>query len=235
MDRLATAFGTAAELLLRALHLQALWLIGTLAGGVILGWAPATMTAADAARRAERGERITLRHAARVWRSTFWRSQVTLGPPALLLVLGAGALTAGDAPLVVRLPAGLAAIALLAAMIHIPLVDLRHRVPAGAVLARSALLALAQAHTTALLGAVLVLWGATLLSLPGLIPFLGAGVPLLVSQHLVGRTLDRNEELLASGARERPGATSRPRGAVDAGFRRAVPRTPVRSASVPRP
>ena len=75
MDRLTTALGAAAELLLRALHLQALWVIGTLAGGVILGWAPATMAAADAARRAERGERITLRHAARVWRSTFWRSQ----------------------------------------------------------------------------------------------------------------------------------------------------------------
>ena len=235
MDRLTTALGAAAELLLRALHLQALWVIGTLAGGVILGWAPATMAAADAARRAERGERITLRNAARVWRSTFWRSQITLGPPALLLVLAAGALTAADAPLAARLPAGLASIALLAAMVHIPLVDLRHRVPARAVLARAALLALAQAHTTALLGAVLVLWGAILLSLPGLIPFLGAGVALLVSQHLVGRTLDRNEELLASETRERPGATTRPGEAADAGFRRAAPRTPVRSAPVPHP
>lgn len=235
MDRLTTALGAAAELLLRALHLQALWVIGTLAGGVILGWAPATMAAADAARRAERGERITLRNAARVWRSTFWRSQITLGPPALLLVLAAGALTAADAPLAARLPAGLASIALLAAMVHIPLVDLRHRVPAGAVLARAALLALAQAHTTALLGAVLVLWGAILLSLPGLIPFLGAGVALLVSQHLVGRTLDRNEELLASEARERPEATTRPRGAADAGFPRTVPRAPAHPAPVPRP
>lgn len=235
MDRLTSALGAATDLLLRALHLQALWLLGTLAGGVVLGWAPATMAAADAARRAERGERITLHRAARVWCSTFWRSQITLGPPGALLLLAASALTAVDAPLFVRLPAGIAAIALLAAMVHIPLVDLRHQVPAGAALARATLLALAQAHTTALLGAVLVLWGAVLLSLPGLIPFLGAGVPLLVSQHLVGRTLDRNEELLASDARERPEATNRPMQAADVGFRRAAPRAPVRSAPVPRP
>ena len=235
MHRLTTALGAAADLLLRALHLQALWLLGTLVGGVVLGWAPATMAAADAARRAERGERIELRRAAQVWRSTFWRSQVTLGPPALLLVLGVGALTAAGAPLAVRLPAGLAAAVLLAAMLHIPLVDLRHRVPVGAVLARSAILALAQAHTTVLLGAVLVLCGALLLSLPGLIPFLGAGAPLLVSQHLVGRTLDRNEELLVSEARARPGATTRPTDAADVGLRRTLPRTSAHAAPVPRP
>jgi uncharacterized membrane protein YesL len=234
MGRLTTALDAAAQLLLRALQLQALWLIGTLAGGVILGWAPATMVAADAVRRAERGQRTTFRHASRIWRSTFWRSQVTLGPPAALLVLGIGALSAGDAPLVVRLPAGLATIALLAAMVHIPLLDLRYRVPAPAVLARGALLSLAQAHTTVLLGAVLVLWGAVMLSLPGLIPFLGAGVPLLVSQHLVGRTLDRNEELLASEAHERPRGTTRPREAVDTSFPRAIPQSPVHPAPVPR-
>lgn len=235
MNRLTGALGAVADLLLRALHLQALWLLGTFAGGVVLGWAPATMAVVDAAHRAERGERITLRRAARVWRSTFWRSQVTLGPPALLLLLGAAVLAAADAPLAARLPAGLAAIVLLAAMVHIPLLDLRYRIPVGSVLVRATLLALAQAHTTALLGAVLVLWGTALLSLPGLFPFLGAGVPLLVSQHLVGRTLDRNEELLVSEARARPGATTRPAEATDAGLPRAVPRNPMHSAPVPHP
>lgn len=235
MDRLTEALGAAAELLLRALQLQALWLLGTFAGGVVLGWAPATMVVADAARRAERGERITLRSAAQVWRSTFWRSQVTLGPPALLLLLGTAVLTAADAPLAARLPAGLAAIVLLAAMVHIPLLDLRYQLPAGSVLVRATVLALAQAHTTALLGAVLVLWVMALLSLPGLIPFLGAGVPLLVSQHLVGRTLDRNEELLVSEARARPGATTRPAEAADADLPRAVPRNPMHRAPVPHP
>lgn len=233
MDRLTGTLGASADLLLRALHLQALWLLGTLSGGVVLGWAPATMAVADAARRAERGERVTLRRAARVWRSTFWRSQVTLGPPALLLLLGTAVLTAADVPLAARLPAGLAAIVLLAAMVHIPLLDLRYQLPAGSVLVRATVLALAQAHTTALLGAVLVLWGVALLSVPGLIPFLGAGVPLLVSQHLVGRTLDRNEELLVSEARARRGATTRPTDAPGAGFPRAVPRSSVHPAPVP--
>lgn len=233
MDRLTGTLGASADLLLRALHLQALWLLGTLSGGVVLGWAPATMAVADAARRAERGERVALRRAARVWRSTFWRSQVTLGPPALLLLLGTAVLTAADVPLAARLPAGLAAIVLLAAMVHIPLLDLRYQLPAGSVLVRATVLALAQAHTTALLGAVLVLWGVALLSVPGLIPFLGAGVPLLVSQHLVGRTLDRNEELLVSEARARRGATTRPTDAPGAGFPRAVPRSSVHPAPVP--
>ena len=233
MDRLTGTLGASADLLLRALHLQALWLLGTLSGGVVLGWAPATMAVADAARRAERGERVTLRRAARVWRSTFWRSQVTLGPSALLLLLGTAVLTAADVPLAARLPAGLAAIVLLAAMVHIPLLDLRYQLPAGSVLVRATVLALAQAHTTALLGAVLVLWGVALLSVPGLIPFLGAGVPLLVSQHLVGRTLDRNEELLVSEARARRGATTRPTDAPGAGFPRAVPRSSVHPAPVP--
>ena len=233
MDRLTGTLGASADLLLRALHLQALWLLGTLSGGVVLGWAPATMAVADAARRAERGERVTLRRAARVWRSPFWRSQVTLGPPALLLLLGTAVLTAADVPLAARLPAGLAAIVLLAAMVHIPLLDLRYQLPAGSVLVRATVLALAQAHTTALLGAVLVLWGVALLSVPGLIPFLGAGVPLLVSQHLVGRTLDRNEELLVSEARARRGATTRPTDAPGAGFPRAVPRSSVHPAPVP--
>lgn len=210
MDRLSSSLGIAAELLLRALHLQLLWLLGTLAGCVVLGWAPATMAAADAARRAERGEPITFRRAALTWRAGFWRSQVTLGPPALLLVLGIGTAGAADTPLAARLPAGIAAVLLLVAMLHIPFVDLRHRVPLGAVLGRSTLLALAQAHTTVLLGAVLMLWGAICLSVPGLLPFLGAGIPLLLAQHLVGRTLDRNDALLSAEAQERSDRASPP-------------------------
>lgn len=235
MDRLSSVLGTAAELLLRALHLQLLWVLGTLAGGVALGWAPATMAAADAARRAERGEPITLRRAALTWRDSFWRSQLTLGPPALLLVLGIGTLSAADAPLAARLPAGIAAVLLLVAMLHIPFVDLQHRVPVGAVLGRSTLLALAQAHTTVLLGAVLVLWGAISLSVPGLIPFLGAGLPLLLAQHLVCRTLDRNDGLLASEAGYLSDRASRTQRRAVAPSGRTAPPVPAHPASVPLP
>lgn len=209
MDRITGALGSAADLLLRAVLLQGLWLLGTLAGGVILGWAPATIAVTDAAARAERGQRITLRRAAEVWRAQFWRSQLTLGAPALLLLLGIGALTAAGAPLAVRAPAAIGAILLLAALLHIPSVELRHDLKALAVLPRSALLALAQLPTTLLLAAVLLLWGGAALSLPGLIPFLGVGVPVLLSQHLVGRSLDRNERLLADAEAPCPAPLSR--------------------------
>ena len=225
MGRLTGVLGTAADLLLRALALQGLWLLGTLAGGVLLGWAPATMAAADAALRAERGQRITLRRAAQVWWAQFLRSQFTLGLPVLLLALGVGALAATGAPLAVRLPAGLAAVLLLAEILHIPALDLRYEVPATSVLGRATLLALAQAHTTLLLGAVLVLWGAVALSVPGLLPVLGIGVPLLISQHLVGRSLDRNEELLAPATQPPPDAPDRPRGRA-APARRSMPSQP---------
>ena len=209
MERITGALATAADLLLRAVILQGLWLLGTLAGGVLLGWAPATLAVTDAAARAERGQRITLRRAAQVWREQFWRSQLTLGAPALLLLLGFGALTAAGAPLAVRAPAGIGAILMLAALLHIPAIDLSHRLPITAVLPRSTLLALAQLPTTLLLAAVLLLWGGAALSFPGLIPFLGVGVPVLLSQHLVGRSLDRNEQLLADAAAHRPVDTAR--------------------------
>lgn len=196
MGRLTTALGAGGDLLLAALKLQLIWVLGALAGGVVLGWAPATMAAVDAAARTERGEPATLRHAVTVWRSTFWRSQITLGIPALLLLLGVAVLGAADAPPAVRVPAGIATALLLAALAYIPSLELRDEIPAASVLGRTTLLALAQLPTTLLLGAVLVLWAGVALSVPGLVPFLGVGVPLLILQHLVGRSLDRNERLL---------------------------------------
>ncbi|MEE1650592.1 DUF624 domain-containing protein [Brachybacterium sp. J144] len=233
MDRITGALGTAADLLLRAVLLQGLWLLGTLAGGVILGWAPATVAVTDAAARAERGQRITLRRAAEVWRAQFWRAQLTLGAPALLLLLGIGALTAAGAPLAVRAPAAIGAILLLAALLHIPSVELRHDLRVPAVLPRSALLALAQLPTTLLLAAVLLLWGGAALSLPGLIPFLGVGVPVLLSQHLVGRSLDRNEQLLAAAEAPRPAPTARAAEGAPTPLLRSGPSPSARVAPTP--
>ena len=86
MGRAAQALTGGMDLVLRALMIQAIWLLGVLAGGIVLGWAPATTAAIDAAACAERGEPIRWRRAARIWRGTFVRSQLTLALPGLFLL-----------------------------------------------------------------------------------------------------------------------------------------------------
>ncbi|HJB10013.1 MAG TPA: DUF624 domain-containing protein [Candidatus Brachybacterium merdavium] len=197
----------ATELLTRALLVQAIWLVGTLAGGVVAGWAPATMAAYDAAACAERGEPIRWRRAVTLWRSRFLRSQALLYPPVVLLLLAAQGLAlavGGHTNGVIALPTGLAVLILIGALCYLPTMDLRHEVPLTRALSRSVLLALAQAPGTLLLIALLTLWTALCASLPGLIPFLGVGVPLLGTHHLVARFLQRNDDLLAREARAIP-------------------------------
>lgn len=195
--RAAHALGGATDLVLRALVLQGIWLLGTLAGGVVLGWAPATTAAVDAAARAGRGEPIRWRHAARVWKDSFLRSQLTLGLPGLFLLLAVTTARSGAVPLGVEALLWIAAVLLLLALAHIPEIERRYEVPATRVLGRAVVLSLAQAPTSLVLLAVLALWTGVVLAVPGLLPFLGAAVPLLVIHHLVGRSLDRNADLLS--------------------------------------
>ena len=70
-----------------------------------------------------------------------------------------------------------------------------------AVLGRSDLVARAQLPTTLVLACVIVLWAAICRYVPGLIPFVGIAVPILFSQHLVDRSLDRNASLLPGPGR----------------------------------
>lgn len=200
MNRAAHALTGGMDLVLRALTLQALWLVGTLAGGIVLGWAPATTAANDAAACAQRGEPIRWRRAARVWRASFLRSQLTLGLPGLLVLLGLSAVLSGALPLPLVALTWLVLVLLLLAIAHIPELDRRYALRATRVLGRALLLALAQAPTSLLMLAVLALWVGVLAAVPGLAPFLGVAVPLLALHHLVGRSLDRNEDLLSRPA-----------------------------------
>ncbi|HEX7350190.1 DUF624 domain-containing protein [Brachybacterium sp.] len=215
MGRAAQALSGGMDLVLRALVLQGIWVLGTLAGGVVLGWAPATMAALDAAARAERGEPIRWRRTARVWKDSFVRSQVTLGLPGLFLVLAVSAALSGVLPTTVEIVLWLVAVLLLIALAHIPDLDRRYHLPATRVMGRSVVLGLAQAPTSLLMLAVLALWTAVVLAVPGLAPFLGVAVPLMVVHHLVDRSLDRNEDLLSRPAGPPDGHPARPsRGAV---------------------
>lgn len=197
MDRAVHALVGATDLVLRALVIQALWLLGALAGGIVLGWAPATMAAVDAAARAERGEPIRWGRAARIWRSTFLRSQVTLGLPGLFVLAAAWAALSPALPVAATIPVALVLAVLIAAMAHIPDLDLRYELRATRVLGSAVVLTLAQAPTSLVLLAVLTLWTGIEVAVPGLVPFLGVAVPLLISHHLVSRSMDRNEDLLS--------------------------------------
>ncbi|WP_114855742.1 DUF624 domain-containing protein [Brachybacterium sp. YJGR34] len=197
MDRALGALSTGTDLLLRALALQGLWLLGTLAGGIVLGWAPATTAVVDAAARAARGEPIRLVRTARAWRDGFWRSQITLGLPGLFLLLALAAVTSSLLPTAAEIALGVLATLLLVAFLHVPQIDRRYTLRATEVLGASLRLSLAQAPTSLLLVAVIALCAGVVLTVPGLAPFLGVAVPLMAIQHLVGRSLDRNEDLLA--------------------------------------
>lgn len=219
MGRAVNALSGATDLVLRALVLQGIWLLGTFAGGIVLGWAPATMAAVDAAACAERGEPIRWRRAARTWKDSFWRSQVTLGLPGLFLLLAAMAVLSGALPLAPQIVLALVIVLLLIALAHIPELDRRYRLPATRVFGRAVVLGLAQAPTSLVLLAVLALWSGVVLALPGLLPFLGAAVPLLLCHHLVGRSLDRNEDLLSRPADPPTGHRARTAPGAVAGHR----------------
>lgn len=202
MGRTVRLLEAGTGLLTRALLVQAVWLVGTLAGGVVLGMGPATVTAADAAARAARDEKFRVAVLAHTWRACFWRSQVTLGLPILFLVLGLAAALTGILPRMLLVAVVVAAIGLVIALLHLPVVELHYDVPASRALSRSFLLAIAQAPTTLIMLAVLALWAAVCWKVPGLLPFLGIGVPVLFTQYLAGRSVQRNDDLLAREADE---------------------------------
>ena len=224
--RAAHALVTATDLVLRALVLQAIWLLGTLAGGVVLGWAPATMAAVDAAACAERGAPIRWRRAVRVWKDSFLRSQFTLGLPALFLLLAASTALSGALPRAAEGGLWLVVVLLLIAMAHIPDLERRYQLPATRVLGRAIVLGLAQAPTSLVMLAGLALWTGIVLAVPGLLPFLGAAVPLLIVHHLVSRSLDRNEDLLSRPPEPPEHPRARPQAStVVAPGRRTAPST----------
>lgn len=81
-----------------ALQLQFLWLIGAAAGGVLLGWAPATVAASTLARDHERGEQHPAwRRFWTTWRAEFAGANLAAAPLTLLApVVAVNLLGSGD-------------------------------------------------------------------------------------------------------------------------------------------
>ncbi|MCR2792240.1 DUF624 domain-containing protein [Microbacterium sp. zg.Y625] len=185
-----------------AMALNALWIVFTLAGGVVLGAAPATVAAAHVTRRRLRGEAFpALRTFARAWRSEFFRSHLVLTPAltvtALLLIQVVPAVPAGTLGEPITMITAVAAVlavvltALLAPLyVHYDL-PLRRYLPTASRwmlrnLAPSALLAVAAVAVTT-----------ASLMVPGLIPFVSVGAWLAISTALCLGFFAANDRLVA--------------------------------------
>src|SRR5690606_31361393 len=94
---------------------------GTLAGGVVLGAAPASATVAALTRRRLRGEVFpVVREFARGWRLDFWRANAVVAPAMLVtLLLVLQGIAPGPLPRPVAL--GGAAVAALVTTVVVPL------------------------------------------------------------------------------------------------------------------
>ncbi|MFD6137861.1 DUF624 domain-containing protein, partial [Isoptericola sp. NPDC060257] len=157
--------------------LNLLVLAGTLAGGVVLGVAPALAAATVVSRTRLRGDtQRTARDFVRAWASGFGRANLLAAPGLLALALtGTSLLLLDDAPAVLRVAlavvAGLGVVHLLLALTMDAHYDLRRGdVPrlAWAFLLRSPGAPLLLAATTALVGVVTAF-------VPGLLPVVAIG------------------------------------------------------------
>ncbi|CAL4860994.1 hypothetical protein MMM2322_02678 [Microbacterium sp. MM2322] len=191
----------ACDWVLWSLTMNALWLVFTLAGGVVLGAAPAAVAAADLTRRRLRGELFsTMREFLGVWRREFLRANAVVAPAlavATLLATRAIALiTAGaadPASVLVMVAAGFAftlTATLVPLYVHYDLPLRRYVIVASQWLLRNL------AHGVVLLAAG-VLIGAASAGLPGLIPLVSIGAWLSLSTALCIAFFTANDTAVA--------------------------------------
>lgn len=179
-----------------------LWYVFTLAGGIVVGAAPASIAAAELTRRRLRGEVFpAVRTFAAAWRREFWRANAVLAPVlfigAILTInaigfAGAGTLT--QAPGILTLVALVLAFALLAVVI--PLYAHYDLPLSGYVLTASRWMLRNLAHVLLLVLAGVVVVTASLI-LPGIIPFLSLGAWLTIDTALCLAFFAANDRQLA--------------------------------------
>ncbi|MFB7251371.1 YesL family protein [Microbacterium sp. NPDC056234] len=179
-----------------------LWCVFTLAGGIVLGVAPASVASAELTRRRLRGDGFAAaRSFAEVWRREFWRANVALGPSlAVTALLGASTIGQYEAgalgtPLGILTSAALA-LAFAVTAVAVPLYahyDLPLR---GYVLTSFRWVLRNLPHAVLLLLAAVVVVTASLI-LPGIIPFLSLGAWLTLSTALCIGFFTANDRRLA--------------------------------------
>ncbi|MFC7404330.1 YesL family protein [Georgenia alba] len=192
------------EWVLRAMLLNLLWLLGTLAGAVLLGFAPATLAAHHVARQYARGtDGYVLREYVATYRREFWRAQALLLPPVLLLLaattsallLRGSALPGAD---VVAAASAVVAGCLVLVLLYLPSLAVHYDVPTTRALSRAFLLAVANLPSTVLLVLVLAATCYASARLPGLLPVISVGGWILGSTALCLRFYAQNDDAVAA-------------------------------------
>jgi uncharacterized membrane protein YesL len=191
------------EWILWVVQIQAAWLIGTLAGGIVLGIAPASVAAATLTRRRLRGEAFGfVRAFAHAWRAEFVRANVLVMPVLVAtVILAIEAVAVTSAPLQILLAVA-AVIAAALATVLVPLYvhyDLPLRAYPGTALRwmlRNAAGILLLACAAAAIG------GASWL-VPGLVPFVTIGAWSVISTALCLGLFAANDRVVAEVAASR--------------------------------
>ena len=189
---------TALRWVAHVLAVQALVVVGTLAGGVVLGLLPALAAGGRVLARLPAGD-----PSEHVWHDFWaawragWRRANLLGAPlwavAALLVLDAWVLTAVQGPVRAALGAGLALVAAWTAVVaaYLPPVLRRYDAPSSAAWRFLALSPALGPGTALGVLAVVVVWTATCWVAPYVAVLGGLSVPLLATGWLVDVRLDR--------------------------------------------
>ncbi len=195
----------ACDWVLWAMAVNALWLVFTLAGGVALGAAPATVAAAHLTRRRLRGEAFpTLRTFARVWRAEFVRSNIVLCPAlavtGLLAAQAASAAMSGTLSQPMgALTAGAAVLAFVLTALLAPLY-VHYDLPLHRYLPTASRWMLCNLAPSALLAVAAVVTVTASLVVPGLIPLVSIGAWLSLSTALCLGFFAANDRLVAEQA-----------------------------------
>ncbi|UYO96637.1 DUF624 domain-containing protein [Microbacterium sp. M28] len=179
-----------------------LWIAFTLAGGIVLGAAPASVAATELTRRRLRGDGFAAwRCFAQAWRREFWRANAALGPAFVITVLLAASAIGQYAAGSLGAPLGIltsAALALAVAVTAVAVTMFAHyEVPLRAYAPTAFRWVMRNLpHAILLLLAAVVVVTASFI-LPGIIPFLSLGAWLTLSTALCIGFFTANDRRLA--------------------------------------
>ena len=190
------------------------WALGVLAGGILLGVAPATAAAAELVRRRERGDAVRpVRDGIAAWRRELWRSQPVLLPPMLVVALlwtnyavlsGLGRDAAG-----LRVATLVAFVVAVATVAWLPAVHAHYDLRTSRYLLAAGRLAIGRPASTVLLLFVAACLAFVCAEVPGLL-LVGPGAWWFASTWLCLRFFAENDARLAESA-----AAAEPDAAVD--------------------
>lgn len=191
--------------------LNALWIVFTLAGGVVLGIGPATVAACVLSRRRMRGESVHLRDFAATWRREMFRGGLVVLPVpvaiALLATNYAYFSALGPGATVPRLATLGALLLAVGAGSYVGPMYAHYDLPRRRYLVKAMRFALARPASTLLLLFVGAAVGSASAAVPVLLLTVSIGAWLQTSTWLCVRFFTENEDRLADAARPDPTRT----------------------------